>query len=306
MACDNFIYLLNLINNKINNKPIKYYTTKDGLNWKAELAHPDTIEQIKSTSDKAIININGIDIDINIMDYIIDDIKNCERRCYFNENCDEEFIKMVTTIYNWKLTYNERYWIVCHGYCLDLAIYDDNYHIRALVANYIYGLDILIIDKNAIVRGAVAMQDYGLDILSKDEDKFVRDIVKDKGYFSLKNRINRLINKLFCYNECTSNYSVREKNSPVSLLNTLSENNTNHLEELINNEDPYVRAIVAMKGYALDILVYDTDYRVREAVALTTTDLDLINILLNDNNCIVNKAAIKSAERVHKMNRGIS
>lgn len=72
---------------------------------------------------------------------------------------------------------------------LDILVDDENYTIRAAVAEQGYGLDKLIDDKNWRVRTAVAEQGYGLDKLVNDEIWIVREAVAKQGY-GLKKLIN--------------------------------------------------------------------------------------------------------------------
>ena len=257
-------------------------------------------------NENNIIHIKDIDINKDNFNYLLNDIKNCKRRYYFTENCDDEFKKIVKTIYSYKIPYFERYNLIYAGYCLDLGVEDASYIIRLSVAEKGYGLDKLVNDESSIVRTTVARQGYGLDKLIKDKDWHVREAVKNQGYYSFKNIIKRFINKLFSYedkNDYTDNnytdYNYIDPKIALLMIDNLSENNTEDIRDLINCDDPYIRSMVAMKGYALDILVYDKDWRVREAVASTTTNLDLLNILLNDNDESVIKSAIKTVDKIH-------
>ena len=336
----NILNLINNINSKIdNNEPIVAYKNNDNNTIESILVHPEDIENIVSVSkdnytvfikdgkilsipynniikeynnkdeenENNIIHIKDIDINKDNFNYLLNDIKNCKRRYYFTENCDDEFKKIVKTIYSYKIPYFERYNLIYAGYCLDLGVEDASYIIRSTVAEKGYGLNILVNDESFIVRTTVARQGYGLDKLIKDHSANVRKAVKNQGYYSFKNIIKRFINKLFSYeNENDyiddnnyTDYNYIDPKIALLMIDNLSENNTENIRDLINCDDPYIRSMVAMKGYALDILVYDKDWRVREAVASTTTNLDLLNILLNDNDESVIKSAIKTVDKIH-------
>ena len=340
----NILNLINNINSKIdNNEPIVAYKNNDNNTIESILVHPEDIENIVSVSEdnyivfikdgkilsipynninkiikecdnnkdeeneNNIIYIKDICINKNNFNYLLNDIKNCKRRYYFTENCDDEFKKIVKTIYNYKIPYFERYNLIYAGYCLDLGVEDTIYNIRLSVAEKGYGLDKLINDESWMVRTAVARQGYGLNKLIKDHSANVRKAVKNQGYYSFKNIIKRFINKLFSYEDKNdyiddnnyTDYNYIDPKIALLMIDNLSENNTENIRDLINCDDPYIRSMVAMKGYALDILVYDKDWRVREAVASTTTNLDLLNILLNDNDESVIKSAIKTVDKIH-------
>ena len=154
---------------------------------------------------------------------------------------------------------------------------------------------------DSVSEVSVAEKGYGLNKLIKDHSANVRKAVKNQGYYSFKNIIKRFINKLFSYEDKNNytDYNYIDPKIALLMIDNLSENNTENIRDLINCDDPYIRSMVAMKGYALDILVYDKDWRVREAVASTTTNLDLLNILLNDNDESVIKSAIKTVDKIH-------
>ena len=74
-----------------------------------------------------------------------------------------------------RLNFDEKIEMVKRGENLNILINDEDYLIRAAVAEQGYGLDKLINDESEFVRIIVAEQGYGLDKLINDEDDWVRE-----------------------------------------------------------------------------------------------------------------------------------
>ena len=90
--------------------------------------------------------------------------------------------------------YRVRAAVAEQGYGLDKLVDDEVYYVRTAVAEQGYGLDKLINDEVYYVRIVVAKQGYGLDKLINDEDTLVRrtvvlDEMKNK-YLNMKNALN--------------------------------------------------------------------------------------------------------------------
>ncbi len=113
-------------------------------------------------------------------------IEELERVCQeydvpkeLEEQVRQLYYQNLNTPEDWDILINDEDWrvratVAEQGYGLDKLINDSHWRVRVAVAKQGYGLDILINDENPEVRIAVAEQGYGLDILVNDKDWEVR------------------------------------------------------------------------------------------------------------------------------------
>ena len=88
---------------------------------------------------------------------------------------------------------------------------------------------------------------------------------------------------------CTNKIKLVREIHKDEILKYIEDN----LEELVNNEEWYIREEVAKQGYGLDKLVNDEDWNVRLEVARHGYGLD---ILINDEDGDVRKEVLKQLE----------
>lgn len=145
---------------------------------------------------------------------------------------------------------------------------DANVRVEVLKHGRSQDLDILVYDPDAQVRRAVAMQGRAKDLrlLAKDDDKWVREMANEKEHEN-DGQVTKMAK------------SIRNQYR----LWAAQDGRPQDLDILVHDSDERVRAEVANHGrdQDLDILVNDKDYNVRKNVVAQKREQDL-DLLVND------------------------